>query len=179
VRWILAAIARHAVLLLAVALIVAGSAVAAKSVIDGGDVRDGSLTGKDVKDGSLTFRDFQKVFGPGGRGSPGPPGANGVTGPTGPTGPAAPNQSIGPVLPIELETEQVTGTVPSSTVAEKELTVECEKGPVLGGGYAISPDESSVRVVSSYASSADKWLVRAVSSDASAWELTVVAVCAK
>lgn len=179
---ILAAIARHAVLLLAVGFLVAGSAIAASNLIDGGDVKNGSLTGKDIKDGSLNFSDFKG----------GAERLKGERGPTGPTGPQGPSPRIDPDPPIskpgptgptgpsgEIETEVVNGNIPPSIVAEKELTVECKNGPVLGGGYVVFPNSSPVRVVRSYAVAADKWLVRAVSSDSSSWELTVVAICSK
>jgi hypothetical protein len=176
-RSLLAGVARHAVLLIAVAFIAAGSAVAASNLIDGGDVRDGSLTGKDIKDGSLTSKDV-KLYRAMERGPPGPAGP---TGPQGPPGPPGPTQQPGPdpPAPAGIETEVVSGNIPPSIVAEKELMLECENGPVLGGGYVVFPNASPVRVVRSYAIAVDKWLVRAVSSDSSSWELTVTAVCAK
>jgi hypothetical protein len=66
------------------ALLVAATA-GAQAVIDGGDVRDNSLTGKDVRNKSLTKKDFKgSVRGP--RGFPGPQGAQGPQGPQGPRG---------------------------------------------------------------------------------------------
>ena len=63
-------------------LLMAGTAGAA-ALIDGGDVKNGSLTGKDVKNKSLTKRDFRgSVRGP--RGFTGPQGPQGIQGPPGP-----------------------------------------------------------------------------------------------
>jgi hypothetical protein len=79
------------------ALLLAAATATAQSLIDGGDVRNNSLTGKDVKNRSLTLRDFSRsaaraLRGPRGRrgprgfsgaqGIPGAPGANGLNGVT-------------------------------------------------------------------------------------------------
>jgi Collagen triple helix repeat (20 copies) len=77
-----------------VALLLGAGTVTAQSLIDGGDVKDSSLTVKDVKDKSLTKKDFKgSVRGPAGpQGSPGaqgpqgPQGAQGLQGPQGPKG---------------------------------------------------------------------------------------------
>jgi hypothetical protein len=77
---------RVLVAVVATVLVCAATAGAA-AVIDGGDVRNGSLTGRDVKDKSLTKRDFRgSVRGP--RGFQGPQGPQGPSGPAGPRGPA-------------------------------------------------------------------------------------------
>jgi hypothetical protein len=68
-----------------VAALLAAATAGAQAVIDGGDVRDNSLTGKDVKNKSLTKKDFKgSVRGP--RGFAGPQGAQGPQGPQGPRG---------------------------------------------------------------------------------------------
>jgi Collagen triple helix repeat (20 copies) len=84
-----------------VAALVAAATAGAQAVIDGGDVRNSSLTGRDVKDKSLTKKDFKgSVRGPVGRqGAPGPQGPRGDTGPQGPrgeTGPQGPPGAQGP-----------------------------------------------------------------------------------
>ena len=77
----------------ALCLALAGTATAA-AVIDGGDVKNNSLTGKDVRNKSLTKKDFRgSVRGP--RGPQGQKGATGTTGPQGvcTTGPQGPSDS--------------------------------------------------------------------------------------
>jgi hypothetical protein len=46
-----------------VAVLIAAATAGAQAVIDGGDVRNNSLTGKDVKDKSLTKKDFRGSVG--------------------------------------------------------------------------------------------------------------------
>jgi hypothetical protein len=75
-----------------VAALLAAATAGAQALIDGGDVRNNSLTGKDVRNKSLTKRDFRgAVRGPRGfsgpQGAPGVPGAQGSRGPAGPPGP--------------------------------------------------------------------------------------------
>ena len=76
------------------ALLVAATA-GAQAVIDGGDVRDSSLTGKDVKNKSLTKRDFRGSV----RGAQGPQGNTGPQGPQGNPGPQGPQGNPGPQGP--------------------------------------------------------------------------------
>lgn len=79
-------------------------------------------------------------------------------------------------------TEEVAQSTPTDTEIAKELAVECPNGPVLSGGYVISPNGVGIRPVRSYALPGGKsWLVRAVNDGAAeqSWHLTVVAVCAK
>ena len=97
----------------AVAILLTATAATAQQLIDGGDIRNNSLTGKDVRNNSLTGKDVRNksltrqdfrgsVRGPRGRrGAPGPQGAQGATGPqgaagaTGPAGPAGPQGEAG------------------------------------------------------------------------------------
>jgi hypothetical protein len=78
-----------------VAALLAGATAGAQALIDGGDVRNDSLTGKDIRNKSLTKKDFRgSVRGP--RGFRGPQGADGargqqgLQGPQGQTGPSGP-----------------------------------------------------------------------------------------
>lgn len=69
-----------------VALFIAGAGVAtaAPSLLDGGDIKNNSITAKDVKNGSLLKKDFKRGQIPAGRrGSQGP---QGVAGPAGRAG---------------------------------------------------------------------------------------------
>jgi hypothetical protein len=74
-----------------VAVLIAAATAGAQAVIDGGDVRNNSLTGKDVKDKSLTKKDFRGSV----RGAQGPQGNTGPQGPQGGQGPAGPQGSTG------------------------------------------------------------------------------------
>jgi Collagen triple helix repeat (20 copies) len=77
-----------------VAALIAAATAGAQAVIDGGDVRDNSLTGKDVKNKSLTKQDFKGALrGP--RGLQGPQGAQGAQGAQGPKGDAGPQGPAG------------------------------------------------------------------------------------
>lgn len=69
-----------------VALFVAGAggATAASGLVDGGDIKNNSITGKDVKNGSLLKKDFKRGQLPAGK--RGPQGAQGVPGPAGRAG---------------------------------------------------------------------------------------------
>jgi Collagen triple helix repeat (20 copies) len=83
------------------AALFAAATAGAQSLIDGGDVRDNSLTGKDVKNKSLTKRDFRGSLrgaqGPQGNTGPqGPEGNPGLRGPQGNTGPQGPRGGEGP-----------------------------------------------------------------------------------
>jgi len=96
------------------ALATAGTAGAA-AVIDGGDVKNGSLTGKDVKNRSLTPTDF--------RGS--------VRGPQGPAGPQGPP---GPVVLGRMTTVRASLSVPAGAV--ESVTAVCPAGyGVVSGGW--------------------------------------------
>lgn len=86
---------------IAVVLAMAGSAFAARSLITGADIKDGSISRAD-----LSRRTVQSLkgrrgpagpAGPAGRdGAAGPAGPKGSTGPTGPVGPAGPAGPAGP-----------------------------------------------------------------------------------
>jgi hypothetical protein len=81
--------ARNIAAVAVVAALLAAATAGAQSLIDGGDVRNNSLTGKDVKNKSLTKKDFRgSVRGP--RGARGPAGAVGPQGPQGAQGPPGP-----------------------------------------------------------------------------------------
>ncbi len=61
---------------------------AAKKLVTGKQIKNGSVTGKDINNGSLTGKDFAGGGGPkGGTGSQGPVGTKGAAGAQGPAGP--------------------------------------------------------------------------------------------
>jgi Collagen triple helix repeat (20 copies) len=88
--------------IVAVVLAMSGSAFAARTLITGKDVKDGSLTGADVKNGSLSLADIGKssrdrlTGAKGDKGATGPQGAAGAQGATGPQGAAGPQGPPGP-----------------------------------------------------------------------------------
>jgi hypothetical protein len=114
-----------------VAALLAAATAGAQAVIDGGDVRNNSLTGKDVKDKSLTKKDFKgSVRGPRGpRGARGPAGPQGAQGPQGPAG--APGAAGATNVTTHLGPD-VAGTSTASCPAGQRA--------VGGGGVATGMD---------------------------------------
>jgi collagen triple helix repeat protein len=87
--------ARNLAVIVVVSLLLAASTAGAAALIDGGDVRDGSLTGRDVLNKSLTKKDFRGSV----RGRRGLPGVQGPQGPQGAQGPQGPKGDIGSTGP--------------------------------------------------------------------------------
>jgi Collagen triple helix repeat (20 copies) len=84
-----------------VALLAATTAGAA-ALIDGGDIRDNSVSGRDIRDGSLRMRDLtdgakERLMGQ--DGADGATGAQGPAGPAGPGGPQGPKGDTGAIGP--------------------------------------------------------------------------------
>jgi hypothetical protein len=79
-----------------VAALLAAATAGAQAVIDGGDVRNNSLTGKDVKNGSLQVGDLSRRARSALRGRRGPRGVPGARGAQGPPGPAGAAGAAGP-----------------------------------------------------------------------------------
>jgi hypothetical protein len=114
-----------AVLVVALVLAASGGAVAAKK-IDGGDIKNGSLTTKDIKDQTLAPADFSAAAKSSLAGPAGPAGPAGVKGATGPAGPGF----------DDFEWLEVTETVPANTddlVAEGD----CPAGKQVVGAWAF------------------------------------------
>jgi hypothetical protein len=103
-----------------VALLLAAATAGAQAVIDGGDVRNNSLTGKDVKNKSLTKKDFKGSV-RGRRGPAGPQGPAGAQGPPGPAGATNVTVRLGPAA---------SGT----------STATCNAGERATGGGGFSSD---------------------------------------
>jgi hypothetical protein len=136
-------------------------------------LKKGAVTGAKVKAGSLVAADFApKQLPEGPRGAQGPAGPKGAAGAQGAPGSSA-----------ALAIEDVTASSAVDTTPEKEVSVVCPSGKVLGGGYVLNAEGHAgvtLRAVRSYAVAEGSWLVRAVNSGAAeTWELTVVAVCSK
>ena len=109
-----------------VAALLAAATAGAQAVIDGGDVRDASLTGKDVKNKSLTKKDFRgSVRGP--RGLPGPRGPAGPAGAQGARGPAGASGAT-------------NVTVRSGPIAPGDSIAECNPGERAVGGGGVTAD---------------------------------------
>lgn len=125
--------------------LLAASGAGAAALIDGGDVKDSSLTGKDVKNKSLTKRDFRgSVRGP--RGFQGPQGAQGAQGDQGIQGVKGDKGDTGTnfVIRESASTDVAAGATGSATA-------ECLPGErASGGGDDVSgPGESGTVVVDS------------------------------
>jgi hypothetical protein len=115
-----------------VAVLLAAATAGAQAVIDGGDVRNNSLTGKDVKDKSLTRKDFKGSV-------RGPRGPQGVRGPQGPPGPPGPVGGAGPAGPQGFPGATNT-TVRVGAGALGTDVVFCLPGERVVGGGGFSPD---------------------------------------
>jgi hypothetical protein len=74
--------------------IAADAAGAAKRLITGKEIRDGSVASKDIRDGSLKLRDFKASERKRLQGARGPAGQPGPAGPQGAAGPAGPVQAF-------------------------------------------------------------------------------------
>jgi hypothetical protein len=131
-------LARNIAAVAIVAALLAAATAGAQSLIDGGDVRNNSLTGKDVRNKSLTKQDF--------RGSVrGPRGPRGLSGPQGPAGPPGPT-----VLGAITRTETVM-TVPAGGIDGP--VANCPAGQALvsggfrsvGGGFIFGNDSFGSR----------------------------------
>lgn len=120
----------------------AGTTATAASLIDGGDVRNGSLTGADVRDRSLRGADIAAGTIPANRltkaaraslrgrtGAPGAPGAPGAQGAQGPSGVAAVVTRTGTA---SFDTDGIIGQT-------KEATAQCAEGEKLVGGGVFAP----------------------------------------
>jgi Collagen triple helix repeat (20 copies) len=97
------------------ATLLAATTAGAAALIDGGDIRDNSVTGQDIRNGTLRMRDIadgatERLRGQdgakgdtGAQGAAGPAGAQGAKGDPGPkgdTGPAGPQGERGPAGPV-------------------------------------------------------------------------------
>jgi hypothetical protein len=140
-----------------VAALLAAATAGAQAVIDGGDVRNNSLTGKDVKNGSLQVNDLSRRARSalrGRRGAQGPTGARGAQGPAGPAGATGGQGAAGPQGPSGATRVTAFVSEPTPTTAE----VFCPPGEraVGGGGFAADlgflydtspiPDENAVPI---------------------------------
>jgi hypothetical protein len=111
----------------------------------------------------------------------GPNGATGSTGPQGPKGDAGSKGDPGTLAAFAIE--DVSAVSENTGAKEKEVSVTCPSGKVLGGGYVLNTHNNLnivLRAVRSYAVAEGTWLVRALNSGIEeAWELSVVGVCVK
>jgi hypothetical protein len=154
-----------------VAALLAAATAGAQAVIDGGDIRNNSLTGKDVKNKSLTKRDFRgSLRGP--RGFPGPQGAQGPQGPQGAQGPPGPINASGLNSVTGPLTTYAPGTVGSSIAF-------CPAGQrvVSGGGSVITGVADGI-AVSRHNSDRTSWFVIAGNNSGINGEIQAVALCA-
>lgn len=173
-----------------VAVLIAAATAGAQAVIDGGDVRNNSLTGKDVKDKSLTKKDFKgSVRGPGGlqgpqgpqgeqgpQGAPGPKGDAGAPGAKGDTGAAGAPGPPG-VSGYEVVTANSGPPDPSDGKAA-EATCPADKIAISGGGTVDPPVAAVLNGSYPVPGSPGSWFVAATERIPVNWSVTAYAVCA-
>jgi hypothetical protein len=141
-----------------VAALLAAATAGAQAVIDGGDVRNNSLTGKDVKNKSLTKKDFRGSV----RGRRGPRGLRGLQGAPGPQGPAGAPGAAG----------ATNVTVRSGPVAPSgSSTASCNPGEraVGGGGVSAAGFLDSSRPLQDPGQTPTAWTASAGGDDVQAW----------
>jgi hypothetical protein len=129
---------RNLSIIAVLALLLTATAATAQQLIDGGDIRNNTVTGKDVRNKSLTRKDFRgRVRGP--RGFPGPRGAQGAQGVPGPQGPPGP--SITGQITIVRSAE-----VPFGANTVQAAAAFCPAGHrvVSGGGVSASDEQIAV-----------------------------------
>jgi hypothetical protein len=141
-------------------------------------LQDESVNAGKIKDGSVTPAKLSPQVKGELKGQKGATGATGAQGPAGAPGAAG--------TTARLETEVVNQATATNTTSQKELTVHCPSGAVLGGGYVLhsetAPGATKLRAIRSYPVDADSWRVRAVDDGPEtepSWELTVSVVCEK
>ncbi|HYI79698.1 MAG TPA: hypothetical protein VEW67_02440 [Thermoleophilaceae bacterium] len=111
----------------------AGGATAATGMLDGGDIKNNSITAKDVKNGSLLKKDFKRGQIPAGK--RGPQGAQGVAGPAGRAGRDGTN-GFG-----QLVYGQGVGIVPPGETGD-DVVALCPDGTFPTGGDAFFLDDA-------------------------------------
>lgn len=117
-----------------------GTAVGARTLITGKQIKDRSITGRDIKDRSLKTADLAVATRKAMTGPAGPAGPSGPAGPVGPAGPPGPSQ-LGAITRVEQD-----GTVAAGDI--NHVTATCPSGQGIisgafitaGGGVVFSED---------------------------------------
>ena len=166
---------------LALFVAIAGSATAAV-LIDGGDIKNNSITSRDIKNRSLLRRDF--------RGGQLPAGARGPAGPAGPAGARGPAGASG----VSYEGDSAPLTAAGTDDDEVYVVAVCPSGryPVGGDAYAVEqnpsdpedPVDPTVHIAEGFTVNVDSnvpsgWFGRATNKSAKAYTLFVDAICTK
>jgi hypothetical protein len=157
-------------------LLVGGGTAFAASTLGKESIGARQLKKEAVTPAKLSAKAKSALTGP--AGPAGPKGAAGATGPAGPAGPAGAAGTS-----AALSTELVDASTANDTTVQKETSVACPSGTVLGGGFVLNSNGNPgvvLRAVRSYAPDTGTWLVRAINGGtAETWQLTVVATCRK
>jgi hypothetical protein len=148
-----------------VAALLAAATAGAQAVIDGGDVRNNSLTGRDVKNKSLTKADFRGSV-RGKRGLPGPPGPAGPQGPQGPPGPV----NLAGITKVE-----ATEPIPAGGFEVAAAICPSGQRAISGGGTVITA--SGGLWVSEADDTRTAWLAGGEDLAGGGGDVTAVAYC--
>jgi hypothetical protein len=121
-----------------VAALLAAATAGAQALIDGGDVRNNSLTSKDVKNGSLQVADLSRRARTALRGARGPRGVPGVQGAPGAMGPPGATGARG-TTDVFYADGPVVSVAPG---AFETVFADCPPGSVATGGGSFGPATS-------------------------------------
>ncbi len=176
-----------AVALAALAVATAGSATAARSLLTGDDVKNGSLTGADIRPDSLTTRNLSPAVraglapAPGLAGQSGAQGVAGVSGAQGTPGIAGAQGGFDPGK-ISYVRGVERGANPGGSV---DVYAYCPAGAkAIGGGhfFAIIHNETRTGIGRNYKSSAipdgSGWAIYVANDESTHVRVAAFAVCA-
>jgi hypothetical protein len=126
---------RNVAMVAVVALLLAAATAGAQSLLDGGDIKNNSLTGKDIKNGSVQASDLSRRARNALRGARGPQGLQGVQGVPGATGAQGATGAAGATDVFYVDGNVVN--VPADSF--ETVFAFCPTGSVATGGGSFGP----------------------------------------
>ena len=129
---------RNVAMVAVVALLLAAATAGAQSLLDGGDIKNNSLTGKDIRKGSIQVSDLSRRARNALRGARGPQGLQGVQGVQGVPGPAGAQGATGAAGTTDVF--YVDGAVVQVQAGQFDIVFAfCPTGSVATGGGSFGP----------------------------------------